>query len=140
MFSQVDQAIEIYRAIASSKNEFEALGSTFFVGILTIFIWYTSRLLEVRYQDRDPDFYDAALKKYRLDIEIAKLFGEKTPSIYKTIPRFLGVIPLLGLCLGIYFAHSSLINDKATFLWIWLGLSSVFVGLIYYSFVKRVVF
>ena len=101
IFMQAGQTIEIYRSIALDYNVYQAIVATTFVFVLTLFIWYTSRFLVLEQFTTKDNHYKNFLAKWG--------------------PRFLGIMPLLGLSLGIFAAWKQSINEGSkAFLIIWM--------------------
>jgi hypothetical protein len=119
-FSQIDQTIEVYRAIALDTNIIQASFSTVFVFLLSLTLWFSARLLEKWYQDNLPEFY-----KPELDL------------LYKNAPRLLGVTPLASLAFGIWATQEILQNSSENssdsnpkiFLLVWI-ISTIILSLI----------
>lgn len=126
-FSQIDQTIEVYRAIALDTNIIQASLSTFFVFLLSVTVWFSARLLEKWYQDNLPEFYKPELK-----------------FLYKNAPRWLGVTPLGSLAFGIWATQEILQNSSDSnpkiFLLAWM-ISTIILSLIlWYLLVNRIKF
>jgi predicted acylesterase/phospholipase RssA len=123
IFTRVDQTIEVYRAIALDTNITAALAATLSVAVLSVFVWYTSRFLELEHAPQPA--------------------SGKTPNNWEDIisdqgPRILGVIPLISLGLGIFFAWQRSLSETAQgFLLLWLAFCALVVGVLYTLFVKR---
>jgi hypothetical protein len=100
-FSQIDQSVEVYRAIALNKDISQALLSTAFIFLLSLVIWYTARSLESCY--KTPS-------------------AQKLKGCYRSwIPRILGTIPLFGLGQGILSVQpASLSTEGNIFRWAWI--------------------
>ncbi|MDX2212870.1 MAG: hypothetical protein SFY66_06225 [Oculatellaceae cyanobacterium bins.114] len=121
VFSQVEQAIEVYRSIALDNNLYQACVTTVFVAILTIFIWYTSRFLVLEEYNNCPK--------------------NKCQNFLATwAPRSLGIAPMLGLSFGIFEAWKQSINVAVkAFLMTWMTSSLIVGGLILLLFITRTV-
>lgn len=115
IFTKVDQAIEVYRAIALDSNRvYEASVTVISVSLLTIFVWYVSRFLVLEQGNRFQN------------------------GLADWTPRILGMFPILSLVLGILKAWNGSINDQArSFLMIWM-ISSLSIGItIFFLLWKR---
>lgn len=126
-FSQIDQTIEVYRAIALDTNIIQASFSTVFVFLLSVTVWFSARLLETWYQDNLPEFYKPELK-----------------FLYKNAPRWLGITPLGSLAFGIWSTQEILQNSSDSnpkiFLLAWM-ISTIILSLILlYLLVNRIEF
>jgi hypothetical protein len=123
-FSQIDQTVEVYRAIAldildrPSSTLLQASLSTAFVFLLSLSIWYAARLLEIWYQEYTREDLPAESPKSKLNAQ------DKAKLLYTWAPRFLGVIPLLSVALGLWTAHETLQNSSSKapiiFLILWM--------------------
>jgi hypothetical protein len=126
-FSQIDQTIEVYRAIALDKNVPQAVFSTVFVVLLSVFVWFAARLLEKCYKDRLPEFYKP-----------------KFDSFYNNAPRLLGAIPLGSLAYGTWVTQKTLQNlsDRTPqiFLLVWMFSNIVLLGIYFYLLINRIEF
>ncbi|WP_416674946.1 patatin-like phospholipase family protein [Egbenema bharatensis] len=101
VFTQAGQTIEIYRAIALDYNLYQAIVATIFVFVLTLFVWYTARFLVLEQFTPKDNQYKNALAQWGT--------------------RFLGIIPLLGLSLGIFSAWKQTIDEASqAFLITWM--------------------
>src|SRR4028119_617337 len=125
-FSQIDQTIEVYRAIALDNNVPQAVFSTVFVVLLSVFVWFAARLLEKCYKDRLPEYYKP-----------------KFDSLYKNAPRLLGAIPLGSIAYGTWATQNTLQKLSARtptpkiFLLVWMFSNIVLLGIFFYLLIKR---
>ncbi|MEG4962663.1 MULTISPECIES: patatin-like phospholipase family protein [unclassified Microcoleus] len=123
-FTQIDQTIEVYLAIALDSNVPEAVVSTVFVVLLSLVVWFAARLLEKRYKDYHylPEFY----------------YKQKLDSLYKKAPRLLGAIPLGSVAYGTW-ASQKISNDTANnFLLVWMFSNIVLLGSLFYLLINRI--
>lgn len=122
VFTQVDQTIEVYRVIALDSKICEASLATISTSILTIFVWYTSRSLELKLDKTDEK--NNKCQKY----------------VRKWGPRFLGIIPITSLICGIHEALNRSQNEQsnaAVFLMIWMILNLIVGIFIFILFIYR---
>ena len=115
IFTQVDQSIEVYRAIALDQNFLGAIGTTFYVSTLAFFIWYSARSLQQKYGSR--------LKSQ--------------DKLNKWIPRLLGVGPIISLAGGIWKTSPNVKTNPGFFLSTWLIANILIGGIFFYLFIKR---
>src|SRR6476469_5025134 len=121
-FTQIEQTIEVYRAIALDKNVPQAVFSTVFVVLLSVFVWFAARLLEKCYKDRLPEYYKP-----------------KFDSLYKNAPRLLGAIPLSSLAYGTWATQTTMQNPQI-FLLVWMFSNIVLLGIYFYLLINRIEF
>jgi len=126
-YTQIDQTIEVYRVIAFDKNVAQAVFSTVFVVLLSVFVWFAARLLEKCYKDRLPEFYQP-----------------KFDSLYKNAPRLLGAIPLSSLAYGTWATQKTLQKlsppTPQIFLLVWMFSNIVLLGIFFYLLINRIEF
>ncbi|MEG4351756.1 patatin-like phospholipase family protein [Microcoleus sp. LAD1_D5] len=129
-FTQIDQTIEVYLAIALDSNELQAVVSTVFVVLLSLVVWFAARSLEKRYKDHLPKFN----KKQKLDI------------LYKNAPRLLGAVPLGSLAYGTWATTQKTLQDLSNntalsayiFLLVWMFSNIVLLGSLFYLLRNRI--
>ncbi|MEG4292553.1 patatin-like phospholipase family protein [Microcoleus sp. C2C3] len=126
-FTQIDQTIEVYRAIALDNNVAQALFSTVLVILLSLGVWFAARLLEKCYQERLPEYYKP-----------------KFDSLYKNAPRLLGAIPLGSLAYGTWATQETLQKlsppTPKIFLLVWMFSNIVLLLILFYFFINRIKF
>jgi hypothetical protein len=130
IFTQPDQTIEIYRAIALDYNIYQAVVATFFASTLTIFVWYTARFLVLnrpKQNEKDQEHNGQERKEHWFK-----------NSLNQWGPRFLGIIPMLGLSWGLGEAWWRSSNEEVRlFLIVWAIVAAISGAIIFLLFVKR---
>ncbi len=133
-FTQIDQTIEVYRVIAFDNNVPQAVFSTVFVILLSLGVWFSARSLEKYYRKNTIPSKEVCPKLH-------------TPGfvfLYNNVPRWLGIIPLLGLACGTWTCQQTLQNlsvpTPKIFLLLWIVSNLVLSLVLIYLFIKRVEF
>lgn len=103
LFGYVDQTLEIYRLLIEEgfKSTGQMFWGTFNVLWLSIFVWESCYLLSEKYSKNKIN----KLKEHWGDDDhsLLKKLGNNTEYLALTyLPRFIGVLPLGGLVIGVY--------------------------------------
>ncbi len=118
LFSFVDQSIEIYHSLILEQNIPQSFFATLFVFWLSFFVWQSARLLSSKYEtDNNPNHENDNQKTKKEDILNDKKNNTVKNFSLVNLPRLIGILPLLGLLIGIFKSDSLQENSYFAIVW-----------------------
>ena len=133
LFSSVDQTLEIYRAFAQDEAKGKIFLSSFFMFWLSFFVWYSGRLLAFKSESSFEQWVTCQDKWTFLKSKIKN--GTFAKEDFENIalewlPRIFGLLPLVGLGIGIY-KTIEIAPKLKNLLFLWCGVCAITILILF---------